>query len=347
MHSIRPIYPIISYRRSKSNSSGVSSELSSCFFTDDDTNFNQFNQEKLDPDSTTYSEFEDRINCKEHSSDGDSLTGIEITKKFYDIEQLPIINKRSKKIIQNSNRNSIYKNYKIDNYNESNIYENIISIKKPSLPPRGKRNLPKESSNMNNIVHSTKVYCNIDNEEVIGNNVNKNYLTKNINHNSRSTPDECYGSDSNSDFNDDETQFMNITNRIIENMEKDETPAPYLSDLRDKEPFIYSMMVMRILNNAREAHSKKVGKCQQQIENLLDIPHLFDLHCFNDDKTWNANTKIFGGQIVDHLGVIKRVSKKDYDEKTRKLYKILRDVKEKNFVRSAVGKITAQLRKLF
>uniref|UniRef100_A0A0K0ENB6 DUF4806 domain-containing protein n=1 Tax=Strongyloides stercoralis TaxID=6248 RepID=A0A0K0ENB6_STRER len=344
MRSLPSDYPIITIRRSKSNSSGVSSELSSCFFTDDDTNFNSFHGRKLTAaDSTTYSDFEGHINYKINSLNSSSLTEIEIRKKFYDIEEYPLIKRSKSKRSYTNGRNSIYNNIKIDNNkNESNIYENIVTTK-PIIPPRNIKRTFKESSNIPLEQH-TKVYGNIDRE--IPYNVNNKYTLKDGD-NPRSTPDECYGSDSSSDFNDDETQFMNITNRIIENMENDNTPAPYLNDLRDKEPFIYSMMVMRILNNAREAHSKKVGKCQQQIENLLDIPHLFDLHCFNDDKTWNANTKIFGGQIVDHLGVIKRVSKKDYDEKTRKLYKILRDVKEKSFVRVAVGKITAQLRKLF
>lgn len=290
MHSLRPDYPIITIRRSKSNSSGVSSELSSCFFTDDDTNFNSFNERKLtNCDSTTYSDFEGHMNCKINSLNNSSISEIEIRKKFYDIEDYPVINRKKIKKTYTIGRNSIYNNTKYDNNIEGNIYENIITTK-PIIPPRVIKRPLKESSN-NMLDQHTKVYGNIDRE--IPYNVNNKYNLKDGD-NPRSTPDECYGSDSSSDFNDDETQFMNITNRIIENMENDNTPAPYLNDLRDKEPFIYSMMVMRILNNAREAHSKKVGKCQQQIENLLDIPHLFDLHCFNDDKTWNANTKIFG-----------------------------------------------------
>uniref|UniRef100_A0A0N4ZDG3 DUF4806 domain-containing protein n=1 Tax=Parastrongyloides trichosuri TaxID=131310 RepID=A0A0N4ZDG3_PARTI len=338
MQSPRSNYALISYRRSKSNSSGVSSELSSCFFTDDDTNFNPFNQAKLS-DSTTYSEFEGRISSKVKYSDDESEP--EVQKKYYEIESVPVPIARKNRYISPPVKGIAYKNIKIESYNESNIYENIIPSK-PVLPPKPIKYVTK-NSNLDLIPH-TKMYGVIDRK--VSDNIDTKYKTK-IGDCARSTPDECYGSDSSSDFNDDETEFMNITNRIIENMEKDETPAPYLSDIRDKEPFIYSMMVIRILNNARNAHSKKVFKCQQQIEDLLNIPHLFDLNCFNDDKTWSANTKIFGNQIVDHLGLIRRVSQKDYDNKTRKLYKILRDVKEKSFVRTAVDKITAQIRKLF
>uniref|UniRef100_A0AC35U152 Uncharacterized protein n=1 Tax=Rhabditophanes sp. KR3021 TaxID=114890 RepID=A0AC35U152_9BILA len=161
------------------------------------------------------------------------------------------------------------------------------------------------------------------------------------------SPDECYGSDSYSDFNDDETNFMNITEKICDDLDLKRQTTAEISNVKDKEPQIYSMMVIRILSFAREKRSKKVSKAQLAVEDLLRIPHVVYLNCYSDDKSWERNTIIFGNQITEHLAVIKRRSQDEFETKAKKLYKILRDVKEKSFVKTAISKISTQIRKLF
>ncbi|CAD5219718.1 unnamed protein product [Bursaphelenchus okinawaensis] len=173
--------------------------------------------------------------------------------------------------------------------------------------------------------------------------------------------DECYSPNdqvlNDSDFDDDETEFMNATNKIYENLssvflkvepqdqktvEMPQTLPPRIQV--EDEASLYGRLTALLLTEAKndKTKSKKITEVQEEVKIMFGIPSIFDLK-LDDDLAFSRNCAILGQLVATNLRQLHSQSPQEFSLQVKRLHKLLYSLKKKNAFLSGVGRFVQRL----
>ncbi|CAD5227287.1 unnamed protein product [Bursaphelenchus xylophilus] len=179
--------------------------------------------------------------------------------------------------------------------------------------------------------------------------------------------DECYGTGSDDHqiheleiSDDDQTDFINATNKIYENLSMEPVTFPVaqpkVSDLKSLPPVLppevhpedeaslYGRLTALLFVEARNEKTtrQKIVEVQEELKILFNIPSLFDV-CVDNEPSYRQNCAFLGNLVAYSLRQTRAKSPEAFAAQVKKLHKLLYGLKKKNAFLSGVGRFVQRL----